>query len=428
MLPTSFSNEAGTHLINLALKNRENKRSSSTAQIFCDTIIVSEQILSKISSTMEQFMPEKAKEAIDKGIFKQQLGSDKVKVNEENVKNKKEDRRKKATGGKTGGGTQGRETKTKSTKNKHKGKRAQQDSDSEDDSNADSIQNNSSQGSNKFPRVDFLSVEELQEEISKLPELSDCPEELVEELAANLSPSLTQKFQEVLRTTFMATVAATSNSRKKTYQQLQEKISSLLMTIKLADKGAKIFHADVYNQLIKHLLKTYCSEVLNELVLYLADESMLNITETKEITPDIRLKIISKFPDDQKDPLMVVHKSLTAGVLEDFLNSIDDAAAAVDLMFKKKNNKQDRQVLAGNRSALIEQLEGSIDTALILHISCLILFQTVTGNLLHASGKFVPQIIHFLRDHLPEDKHSVLLEYQGKFQFLICNFLIFMDY
>ena len=236
-MPSVFSSDVGNHLVNLALKKREDKKSTSTAQVFCDTIVVSEQIILKLTTNFDQMMPTKAKEAIDKGVFKQQLGSEKIKVEDESGKNKRDDRRKKASSGKSGGGTQGRETKTKSTKNKHKGRKNAQESDSEDDSF--SSKSNTNQG-NKFPRIDFLPIESLQEEIAKLPELTDCPEELVEEIAQKLHEPLTQKFQDVVKTTFLATVAADGGSRKKTYQQLQEKISSLLISIKLAEKGAKV--------------------------------------------------------------------------------------------------------------------------------------------------------------------------------------------
>lgn len=71
-------------------------------------------------------------------------------------------------------------------------------------------------------------------------------------------------------------------------------------------------------------------------------------------------------------------------------------------------------MLLNHRSGLVDQLSVSLDAALTLHLACLVLFQAVTGHLLHASGKFVPQIISFLKPHLSFDFFNLLHEYQGK--------------
>lgn len=157
---------------------------------------------------------------------------------EDHGKSKKEDRRKKAAGGKSGGGTQGRETKTKATKTKHRGKKGggpAQDSDSEDDTSS-----HQTAGPGKFGHVDFLSVDEMQKEVADFPELAECPEELVEGLTDHLHRPLTREFQDVAKSTFEATVAAGGDARRKTHQQLQEKVSALLTTIRLSEKSVKV--------------------------------------------------------------------------------------------------------------------------------------------------------------------------------------------
>lgn len=155
---------------------------------------------------------------------------------EDSGKNKKEDRRKKAASGKSGGGTQGRETKTKATKNKGRGKKGGggvHESDSEDD-----YQKGNAAGESSV--VEFLSVEDMQTEITNFSELLDCPEELVEELTSHLHNPMTKQFQEVAKSVFMATVAVGGDARRKTHQQLQDKVSALLTTIKLSEKSIKV--------------------------------------------------------------------------------------------------------------------------------------------------------------------------------------------
>lgn len=411
LLPTSFSSKDGSQLLEIALRNRQDKKSTANARVFCDTIVVSNQIISMVTNDLRQLMPARAKEAIEQGSFKQQLYSSKSKQNDDsNSKNKKEERRKKAVGGKFGGGTQGRETKTKSVKNKNKGRRgAAQDSDSEDDVQTRQA---SGDGPGKFPKIEFLSLEKLQEEIGDKKELTDSPEELIEEIAKDLQESLTKEFQEVVQAAFLATVAVGGDARKKTHQQLQEKVSALITAIRLSEKGIKAFDGEIQLQLKKHLLRTQCSELVSELVLYLADDSLLEVNHDKEMTPEVRLKIIKNLSEDMMEPLLAIHKSLTTSDMEEFLTLIDDAVSATGIMLKKKDNKKDRQVLSNHRCQLLEQLESLMDPPLILHLACLILFQSVSGCMLHASGKFVPHILAYIKNQIPADKFSLLQDYQ----------------
>lgn len=156
-----------------------------------------------------------------------------MKQEEDTGKSKKEDRRKKAASGKSGGGTQGRETKTKATKNKARGRKGgTRESDSDED-----CQKGSASGESV---IEFLSVEDMQTEITNFSELMDCPEELVEELTKHLHSPMTKHFQEVAKSVFMATVAVGGDVRRKTHQQLQDKVSALLTTIKLSEKSIKV--------------------------------------------------------------------------------------------------------------------------------------------------------------------------------------------
>ncbi|XP_076035805.1 UFM1 specific ligase 1 [Oratosquilla oratoria] len=411
LLPSVFSGEVGCQLVNMALKKRQDKKSSSGAHVFCDTIVVSDHLFVKITSDIEALMPPKAKQAIDRGAFKQQLSASKLRMDDdEGPKSKKEERRKKAAGGKSGGGTQGRETKTRSVKNKHKGRKGAHDSDSDDDDFGAS-----GTGSNpgKLQEIEFLTWEELLQEVTKNPMLVDCPEELTEEIAQRLHQPMTRKFQEVAKSMFLASLAAAGDSRRKNHQQLQEKVSGLLVSIRLSEKGIKAFGSDQQEQLYKHLLKSLCTDMVNELVMFLADDSMIDFASDKALTPEARVKIISKLDDAIKEPMASVHKTLTGASLEDFFSCADSALSAADIMLKKKDHKKDRQMLIHHREGLIEQLQGSMDTALTLHLASLILFHSVTGHMLHASGKFVPQILGYLKDHLPAEIGEILLEYQG---------------
>ena len=47
-----------------------------------------------------------------------------------------------------------------------------------------------------------------------------------------------------------------------------------------------------------------------------------------------------------------------------------------------------------------------------LHLAAAILFQQLTGAMLHAPGRLVPHVITFLGDQLEPGKHSKLVQYQ----------------
>lgn len=49
----------------------------------------------------------------------------------------------------------------------------------------------------------------------------------------------------------------------------------------------QVFDEEKQLQLKKHLLKTQCTELVNELVLYLADDSLIDIAQNKDITPEV---------------------------------------------------------------------------------------------------------------------------------------------
>ena len=404
--PTSFSNEVCHNLLQNALNNREQAAkqvgcSNAAAQIFCDTIVMSEVLLTKLLLKIEDTLPQKAKEAIAAGAFKHQLTSAKSNTESETgaTKNKKEDRRKKAAGGKSGGGTQGRETKTKSTKNKAKGRKNVTNEESTEVSQKASV------------LEEFLPLEDIKDIISRYPAFEDCIEELFEEVSSYLYPKVLEKFEAIAKELLEATMSAGTDNRKKLHQNLQEKLTLLCTNIRLSSKGIKEFGDDLQVQLSKYLLKTLCTEMVNELLLYLANDMQIEIKG--ELSIDSRQKIIQQLDADMQPKLTNVNKSLTATSMDPFLTSVEDALTVADIFLKKKDNKKDRHFVLSQRSGLVDQINASINFAATMHLSCLVLFHAVSGNLLHASGKFVPQILAFIKPQLSPEFYNILFEYQS---------------
>lgn len=117
-LPSVFSDKDIEKMLDIVLTNQIRSQT-----IILDNYVVSKAFIEKLSKNCEELVKEKAKGIVESGKYQEHqislhavhLRSQKSDEIEEKV-DKREERRKKAAGGKTGGGTQGRETKTKSTK------------------------------------------------------------------------------------------------------------------------------------------------------------------------------------------------------------------------------------------------------------------------------------------------------------------------
>ncbi|NWX85903.1 UFL1 ligase, partial [Nothoprocta pentlandii] len=407
LLPSSLSVEDVGILLQQVMRSF-NKHSSGL--VFNDTIAVSEKFLSSCIDLFSDLMQQKAEKEMKNSpvnlITEEDLKQASILENAyANKKDKKDERRKKATEGsgsvRGGGGGNAREIKIKKSK-----KKGRKDADSDEESQTTSTSKNKQL---EFP---FLSQEEIQDVLKT--HIDDCPEELITELAGHLVRPLTKSYQEVVRSVFTSSASSSSGaSRRQTMKDLQEEFSNLYNNIRLFEKGTKHFTDETQTNLVKHLLKTVCTDIANLIFNFLASDSMMTTENSYSITSEVRTKILSKLPEDTRGPLTKLHTSLNGKSLEDFLSYLDSAADVCDIMVKKGDKKKERQVLFQHRQALTEQLKVTEDPALVLHLTSVLLFQFATHSMLHAPGRSVPQIINFLSSKIPEDQHSLLVKYQG---------------
>ncbi|NWY02347.1 UFL1 ligase, partial [Nothoprocta ornata] len=407
LLPSSLSVEDVGILLQQVMRSF-NKHSSGL--VFNDTIAVSEKFLSSCIDLFSDLMQQKAEKEMKNSpvnlITEEDLKQASILENAyANKKDKKDERRKKATEGsgsvRGGGGGNAREIKIKKSK-----KKGRKDADSDEESQTTSTSKNKQL---EFP---FLSQEEIQDVLKT--HIDDCPEELITELAGHLVRPLTKSYQEVVRSVFTSSASSSSGaSRRQTMKDLQEEFSNLYNNIRLFEKGTKHFTDETQTNLVKHLLKTVCTDITNLIFNFLASDSMMTTENSYSITSEVRTKILSKLPEDTRGPLTKLHTSLNGKSLEDFLSYLDSAADVCDIMVKKGDKKKERQVLFQHRQALTEQLKVTEDPALVLHLTSVLLFQFATHCMLHAPGRSVPQIINFLSSKIPEDQHSLLVKYQG---------------
>ena len=94
------------------------------------------------------------------------------------------------------------------------------------------------------------------------------------------------------------------------------------------------------------------------------------------------------------------------------MDPLEDAGNDAGFVVKRSDKKRDRQVLLGHKHTMTEQLQNESSAPTILHLACLLLFQQHSGQVLHAAGRNVPQIVTLLKEHVAPEVHTQLDEYQ----------------
>ncbi|MEQ2168860.1 hypothetical protein GOODEAATRI_019025, partial [Goodea atripinnis] len=89
-------------------------------------------------------------------------------------------------------------------------------------------------------------------------------------------------------------------------------------------------------QITKHILKTVCTDVTNILVNFLAADLMMSAENPSTITNEVRVKILGKLSEETKGPLMKLHnclngKFLHRQALTEQLKVVEDPALVLHL-------------------------------------------------------------------------------------------------
>ncbi|OAD61859.1 E3 UFM1-protein ligase 1 like protein [Eufriesea mexicana] len=392
LLPSVFSDKDMEMLLKIA-----EKKINNNTYVFAKTVVMSNAFLQSLIKSFETMAEAKAREAVASGQWFQTIVENRIKSKSvdlilESKGSKKEERRKKATTGKAGGGNQGRETKTKSTKKKYlQGKIRDVDSDDE----------NVKITSTKNVDLKLICLEDIKTEIVKDDNLAVI-DELVDELALYL-------LQRVNNHAISVADQLAQNNKTTNLSEIEEHLNVLVTNIKIFDKGIK--HMDKTNQpaLTKYLLKSLGTDFVNELFKLAAQQNMLQIPEN--ITTETRQKMLLDLPEDVKDPLNNIHKSISGNSIDEFLNFVDVSMATCCLVLKKYDKKKKRAFILGHREALLEELNSTQDPALALHVVTSILFTAATQDVLHMSGRHVSTVLSFLQAQLQPSTMEILSKY-----------------
>ena len=412
MLPSVISGpdlsmifEKATSSKNFSSKNFSEK----SVHLLCDSFIVSTEFVDSLKSPLVKLMETKAEVDLKGGklfqVFASQVAAkEAILEEEENAKgrmSKKEERKKKvASKVNTGGGTQGREVKMKATKKKYNPRdKKSRDFDSDEDDGVES----STQEELVFMDLDEISTH-LKEHQQDLKDTEN--DSLVEEISTLLYPFLQSKYKEVARKVFDSASSETDSSskRKKTMAELQSSLSNNHALIHLFSKGLeKVTDESLKKDLTKYLEKSLLSEVISSVITFLSNEENVSLSN-----PDSRIKAINKLEPEMKEQLT----TLNSASVEDFNQVLEDVSMkCCNVMLKPIDKRREKVLLSEMKNNLIHQMKESDDLALKLHLIVTSLFLALTGQALHSSGKFVPQIIALLKElKLKEEIMSKLSE------------------
>ncbi|KAH8330912.1 hypothetical protein KR067_008848 [Drosophila pandora] len=392
------------------------KQSNPSNFVYLDSIVFSQPYLQQLVQPCQALAETQAKAAIDSGIYQQhivektlaQKGNSSAQDLEDDGKvDKRDERRKKAASGKAGGGAQGRETKTKSTKKHARGRAAAAQNDSDDDEDVHQNTKGGGGGGNKktVKPLELVKTADIVKLITATLE-----EEGLEHLAKSIASLYTSQFNQTALARAQELFEATpQTNRRQTHAAIQDRINTLLVDIRLYEKGLKLLPQDTQTQLVKYLLKSLGNDICNELSLYVAAECNLTV-KNSNLNVDQRNKLAQECDAQYRSALLEQNKALNKS-FDEFELATEAVLKACSMIIKKVDKKKDRLLIADHKKKLQEQLLECNDPALLLHLAALILFTTISGCILHASGKFVSAILQHIRGSLNDPQNALLLRY-----------------
>jgi hypothetical protein len=264
-----------------------------------------------------------------------------------------------------------------------------------------------------LPEMTFITTTEIQSVLTR--EMEDLPEEFIESLTSYLFRPLQEKFQEEARQLLAMRKEGVAGAQRKKHAHLQGTLQELWNRVGLFVKGIELFENDLKFQLTKYLLKSLCTDMVNHLVRYIADDHSIKIPEDTATLNKDRLKIISQFSDPVKKLLAAVNTSLNGKEVVEFMTSFEAVCEtdACGIMLKKLDKKREKQLIFAHQQELRQSLQDEQDPAMSLHLVTVLLFQMNTNCLLHMPGRLIPQVISYLRPHLKPEDAAKLSNFQS---------------
>ncbi|CAJ0568104.1 unnamed protein product, partial [Mesorhabditis spiculigera] len=234
------------------------------------------------------------------------------------------------------------------------------------------------------------------------------PEELIQSIAEQIIDKVSQSIRDRVARLVATQAVSSAQSNKRSHQQMEQQLNQLYANISLFETGLEKIPDNIRDDLRAYLQKTLCTELAHALLGFASDTG--NVGQMKEKQ---REETIEALPSRIKDAIVALYASLREDDLQNFNNALFDLCAPSVLQLGIKNpDKKTREELTNvYATQLLAQVNEQSDPAAALLSSVLYLYAK-DGIAVHASGKFVAQLVSHLATLIDVEIYDLLLSAQ----------------
>jgi len=153
----------------------------------------------------------------------------------------------------------------------------------------------SSDQNDNFIEISFVDKVSLSKDLNKM--VKDINDDLLEALVDYFLKSLNHQYFDLLKFKIESGLINSSNEEsgssgvkgKNSFKEMQEKLKLFLINAKIFMKGIDALsetHYKAQDPLVKHLINTFFTDIINEMVKFLAGENMIRCEE-ENLTVDV---------------------------------------------------------------------------------------------------------------------------------------------
>ncbi|KAL7070925.1 hypothetical protein ACQ4LE_010149 [Meloidogyne hapla] len=240
-------------------------------------------------------------------------------------------------------------------------------------------------------------------------------EEMADDFIAEVNNFYKRFVTEIWEQQLHQTTAEEQQAQRQAYEERLNKIADEYAAICLFERGADYFENDqLANDLKIYLLRSLCTELSNSLLYTISDPNLLQQQSPTILNSKQRDHLIDSLEsiEIQKCSRQLFNSLDT---LEQFHESFQRLTAMTGLMLKHPDKKERVQRLSLFGKELNKQMFECKDSPTTLLLTVILCFQLYYGIAIHASGKFVSPLIHFLStgtSAIPPDLVNLLNEIQ----------------
>ncbi|KAJ3090620.1 E3 UFM1-protein ligase 1 [Quaeritorhiza haematococci] len=255
---------------------------------------------------------------------------------------------------------------------------------------------------------------------------NECPPAVIDSIGGHLMPKLKEQYSSLLRAIFLpanqysAATPEMNEQREQILDQIMAKFTDIFRRTFICAKSIEVLRDDgVRANLDAYLLQTLGSEMFDLLIAHqhVAISSNLFVGLVDEHTGEIRnlpfkdseqrTEALKLLPPDTLSLFSSVKQLLDQKQAREYLTAIQHSLATLphfkSNLLSSPDDSEAVSIVDQYVRSLKAQLNSVTEPALVLHLTCLVLFSHChPGRMLHASGKFVPRILKHLQRQLKD--------------------------